>query len=176
LSQHITLTPRQAGARKHLTMDPPTSSKKEKSVPSNGWALAASGRGERTPFYRNQLQATQTARKRADSHLSAARRVRRSALTEPASSIQKRHSAVQPGRQLDLPKHWLNSHKALSMTLSPAKMQQSARAKPTSSTNETDKPKTLLITPHSHHSRRTHGSTSRFIHRLPVKKKKKRFV
>ena len=36
-------------------------------------ALPASGRDERTPFCRNQFQATQTARKRADSHQSGGR-------------------------------------------------------------------------------------------------------
>ena len=70
----------------------------------NGWALAASGWDETTPFYRNQLQATQNARKRADSHLSAARRVRRNALTEPDFSIQKRQSAVPHSGQLEVAK------------------------------------------------------------------------
>jgi len=36
-------------------------------------ALPAGGRDETTPFCRSQLQATQTARKRADSHQSGAR-------------------------------------------------------------------------------------------------------
>jgi hypothetical protein len=37
------------------------------------WALPAGGRDEIMPFYRNQLQATQTAQKRGDSHQSGAR-------------------------------------------------------------------------------------------------------
>ena len=36
-------------------------------------ALPASGRDERTPFYRNPLEATETPEKRAESHLSGAR-------------------------------------------------------------------------------------------------------
>ena len=44
---------------------------------SQRFALPAAGRAEISPFYRNQLQATQSAWKRAESHLSAARFVGR---------------------------------------------------------------------------------------------------
>ena len=42
-------------------------------APAQRLALPAGGRGETAPFCRNQLQATQTAQKRADSHQSGAR-------------------------------------------------------------------------------------------------------